>query len=196
MSNGLTLRIGAPARPSQMNDVPGVVDPFAIVVCDFVARARNAVELVEALVRRLALALRRVAAQVPLAEERPSRSRSDFSASAIVTSQSVMPVPCVAPGADRVAARQQRRARDRARELDVEVVQPQAFGGHLVDARRQRPAHAAVDANLAPAEVVREHQDDIGTRGLTTERDAREQHTQRDSAQSSHVVFLVGCCES
>ena len=41
----------------------------------FVARARNAVELVEALMRRLALALGRIAAEMPLAEEAPSRSR-------------------------------------------------------------------------------------------------------------------------
>ena len=32
-SNGLTLRGGAPARPSQMNDVPRAVWPCAIVVC-------------------------------------------------------------------------------------------------------------------------------------------------------------------
>ena len=69
-------------------------------------------------------------------------------------------------GADRVAAGQQRRARDGARELDVEVVEPDAFGGELVDARRERAAHAAVDADLAPAEVVGKHQDDVRARRL------------------------------
>ena len=64
-------------------------------------------------------------------------------------------------GADGVASGQQRRARHRAGELDVEVVEPEPFGRELVDARRERAAHAAVDADLAPAEVVGKHQDDV-----------------------------------
>ena len=69
----------------------------------------------------------------------------------------------VGPGPDREAARHQRRARRRALRLDVEVEQPHAFAGELVDARRGRAAQdaAAIDAQLAIAEVVREHENDI-----------------------------------
>jgi hypothetical protein len=56
-------------------------------------------------------------------------------------------------GPDRVAAGHQRRARHGARELDVEVVQTDAFSGELVDARRQLTADAAVDADFAPTRL-------------------------------------------
>ena len=65
--------------------------------------------------------------------------------------------------ADREAAGHERRPRGRALRLDVEVEQAHAFAGELVDARRGRAAKdaAAVDAQLAIAEVVRQHEDDV-----------------------------------
>ena len=65
---------------------------------------------------------------------------------------------------DGEAARHERGTGGRALRLDVEIEQAHAFAGELVDARRGRAAQnaAAVDAQLAIAEVVREHEDDVG----------------------------------
>ena len=80
-----------------MNDVSGVLLTLGDRRLRFVAGARNAVELVEALMRRLAPALGPVAAEVPLAEERRSRSRPTSAPRRCVISHSVMPPGCVAP---------------------------------------------------------------------------------------------------
>ena len=127
----------------------------------FVAGAWDAPELVEALVGGLAASFRAIAAEVPLAEERgrvagrlqrlgdgdlPQRDAARLRGA----------------GSNRVASGHQRRARHRAGELDVEVVEADAFSGELVEARRDVAAHAAIGADLAPAEVVGKDQDDVG----------------------------------
>ncbi len=79
-----------------MNDVPASSIPARIVVCASFARAGDAVELVEPLIGWLAPTFRRIATQMPLAEERRGISHG-FTASASVVSQSVMPPLWVAP---------------------------------------------------------------------------------------------------
>ena len=91
-----TLRDGAPALPSQMNDVPGVSLSVGDRRLRLVARARDAVALVEPLMRRLAMPSGRSPPMCHLPKSAVAYP-TDFSASAIVTSHSVMPAPCVAP---------------------------------------------------------------------------------------------------
>ena len=126
MSKGLRSR-GAPSARA-LPDERGARRLLALRDgrLSLVAGARDAVVLVEPLPRRLA-ARGLVAAEVPLAEQRrriadrlqrfgeghlPQRHAAGLRGAA----------------ADRVASGHQRRARHRARELDVEVGEPQALG--------------------------------------------------------------------
>ncbi len=65
--------------------------------------------------------------------------------------------------ADGMAPRHQGRARGHAVAFHVEVLQQQSLAGQLVDARSGRAAQrtAAVAAQLAPAQVVRDDEHDI-----------------------------------
>ena len=123
---------------------------------------------------------------------------TDFSASAMVTSHSVMPPAWRGAGANGVASGHQRRARDGAGELDVEVVEPDALGRHAVDARRQRAADAPVGAHFAPSKVIGKDQDDIRTSGLRTEEaglssDCTREHEPRthDERRQSSALFHI-----
>ena len=130
-----------------------------------VAGARDAPEFVEPLVGRLAAALREIAAQVPLAKQRrriPGRLQGlgdghfpQRDAAGLRGARS-----------NRVASGHERRPRHGAGELDVEVVEPNAVSGELVEARRDVAAHAAVGADFSPAKVVGKDQDNVRARGL------------------------------
>jgi predicted methyltransferase MtxX (methanogen marker protein 4) len=89
----------------------------------------------------------------------------------MVTSHRGYPAPLRGPRANRIPAREQCRARDDAGELDVEIVEPKALGGELVDARRQRAANAAIRTDLTPSEVVGKNQHDVGARRLRAQRE-------------------------
>ena len=65
--------------------------------------------------------------------------------------------------AERVAARHEGGARRRADRLGVELLEPRPLPGERVDARR--PDVGAVEADVLPAEVVREDVDDVRFRG-------------------------------
>src|SRR5690606_24556081 len=138
---------------------------------------RDAVPLVEpAVVRETAW----LVAEVPLAEERGGVALpgDDLPERALPGYQ-----PLRQPGrhrlhrtgADRMAAGHQRRAGRHAVALDVEVQELQPLRRERVDPRRRRAAKlaTAVAAGLAPAEIVREDQNDIGPgrhRRLTSKR--------------------------
>ena len=74
----------------------------------------------------------------------------------------------IGSGADGKAARHERRAGGRALGFHVEVEQPDALGGERVDARRRRAAQdaASVAPELAVAQVVHEHEHDVGLLGV------------------------------
>ena len=66
--------------------------------------------------------------------------------------------------ADGKAARHERRPTGRALRLDIEVEQPPALTGECVNTWRGRAAEdtAAIYAQLAIAQIVREHDDNVG----------------------------------
>ena len=162
-SNGLTLRGGDPARPSQMNDVFGRGLSLRDRRLRLVAGARDAVVLVEALLRRVPV-LRAVTAEMPLAEQaRGVADRLQRFRDRHFPQRDAGGLRRAGP--DGVTSGHQRRARDRAGKLDVEVVEPESFGRQPIEARRDRAAHAAVDVHLAPSQVVGKHQDDVGPGG-------------------------------
>ena len=53
----------------------------------------------------------------------------------------------------------------RSQQHDVEVVEPNALSGQTIDVRRRHAANAALRADFHPAEVVREHKDNVGAMG-------------------------------
>ena len=163
-SNTFTLRDGSPALPSQMNgrvrrrSDPGRSSSAPRCSCAGCRTTRRSPECDGSRPSGT------IAAEVPLAEERRGVADrlqrlgdGDFPQRDAAALRRA--------GADRVAPGQQRGARDGAGELDVEVVEPDALGGELVDARRRHAAHAAVDADLAPSEVVGEDQTMLGRAG-------------------------------
>ena len=128
----------------------------------FVARVGDAVPLIEPLVDRRASVDPVRAAQVPLAEQcRRVAGRPEHLGDGDLPLGDARGLR--SRRSNRVAARQQRRPGHGARKLDVEVVEPYAARRDAVDIGRRHAAHAAVDADLAPAQVVGEHQDDVGT---------------------------------
>ena len=155
---------------------------------------RDAVELVEALVLRLAVGL---GAKVPFAEDRGGVAgvaqhlgHGDF----LRRQRDGRPLDRNQrqPGADGIAPRHQGCARRRAGGLDQELRQPQTFGGELVDARRRRPAQlpAAVDPDVAVADVVGENEQDIRLRllrGCGRDHHGSEQGQQPEPDVSAHV---------
>ncbi|MNF68128.1 hypothetical protein D3C84_499770 [compost metagenome] len=132
---------------------------------DFVVGTGYAVPLVEALLGGEA---RLAAAQVPLAPDAGgvAARREQFGQGRFPQGQAVRCAGAgdpVGAGADREAAGHQRRARGRALCLDIEVGQADTLLGQLVDPRRLGAPDrtAAVAAQLAVAEVVVEHDDDV-----------------------------------
>ena len=119
-----------------------------------VAGARDAVVLVEALLRRVPI-LRAVAAEMPLAEQaRGVADRLQRFRDRHFPQRDAGGLRRAGP--DGVASGHQRRARDRAGELDVEVVEPEPFGRQAIQARRDRAAHAAIDVRPRPIPGCRE----------------------------------------
>jgi hypothetical protein len=128
----------------------------------FVARQRNAVPLVEALIRRRPATFPLESTEVPFSKQRrrvaerlerfgdrgfPQRDARWLRGAA----------------ADGVSASHERRARHGARELDVEVRQPDSFRTDAIDVWRGYTAHGSIRTDFTPAEVVGEHEDDVGS---------------------------------
>ena len=130
-----------------------------------VVGARDAVPLVESLVRGKP---RFRAAEMPFAPHAGGVAlrRQQLRNGDLPQRQSVRPATdrdFIGPGADGEAAGHEGRPRGRALRLDVEIEQAHAFAGERVDARGGGAAKnaAAVGAEFAIAEVVREHEDDV-----------------------------------
>jgi hypothetical protein len=70
----------------------------------------------------------------------------------------------VGAGSNGKTTRHQRGARGSALSLDIEIQQPHALAGKFIDARSCRTTKntATINAQLTIAEIVREHQDDVG----------------------------------
>jgi hypothetical protein len=126
---------------------------------------RDAVELVEALVLRLAVRLR---AEMPFTENRRGVAgvaqhlgHGDFRP----RQRDVRPLDCNQrqPRADGIASRHQCGARRCASRLNQELCQPQTFGSKPIDAGRRRSAQlpAAVDPEIAVAGVVGKNEKDV-----------------------------------
>src|SRR5208337_4227702 len=97
---------------------------------------------------------------------------------------------------DGVTAGNERRTRGRALRLDVEIEQPHAFGGELVNAWCWRAAQdaAAVTTQLAVGQVVHEHEDDIGRFALIWSRaDVLGLFSNNVVSFSRNVVLKRGC---
>ena len=131
----------------------------------FVGSARYAVPFVEAAVLRVASFL---VAQVPFAEAcggvaaaRYQLRERDFPRDEALRQARRHRLQCA--GTYRMAPRHQRRARRHAVGFHVEVEASQPFFRQRVDARRGRSAQraATVTAELTPAEIVGEDQNDI-----------------------------------
>ena len=100
--------------------------------------------------------------------------------------------------ADCVSAGHKRRARRGALHLHVKVGQTKSLVRQPVEARRRSAANdpAAVEAGLAPTEVVHENQDDVGLLLCPHRSGAGEaqQHASTDSpdtATLNHSVLLT-----
>src|SRR5262249_60393347 len=111
----------------------------------FVVGAWDAVPLIESLMRGESLF---GAAEMPLAPHASSVAlrRQQLRDSNLPERQAVWDATdrdLVGAGADRESACHEGRPRGRALRLDVEVEQPHAFAGDLVNARRGRATHPA-----------------------------------------------------
>src|ERR1051326_120272 len=144
------------------------------------------VELVEALVLRLAVGLR---AEMPLAEDRRGIAggaqhfgHGDF----LRRQRDIRPLDRNQrkSGADGIAPGHQGGARRRAGWLDQKLGQPQAFRRQAVDARSWRPSQlsAAVHAKVAIADVVGEDEQDVRLRLLRRCR-GRDEGKRRQQAE-------------
>ena len=153
-----------------------------------VARVRDAIPLVEALVRgEPALGV----AEMPLAEHARGvsgigqhLSHGDLPLDEAVNTSTERDRTIA--GTDRVAAGHDRGPRRRALRLNIKVGQAQALRGESVDPGRRCSADdpPAVEAGLAPAEVVHEDQDDVGLflsvcGGKGKHQRTRKQHDER-----------------
>ena len=141
------------------------VDERVVAPVAFVGRVRNSVPLVKALIGREATF---GVAEMPfavggsgIAPGRQGFGDGDFPLRQAV--QRRVDRHRAVAGAHRVATRHQRRAARRALRLDIEVGQTHALLRQCIDARRGRATGdaAAVDARLAIAQVVHQHQHDI-----------------------------------
>ena len=111
----------------------------------------------------------------------------------------------VRTAANGVASGQDGRAARRTLRLDVEVEQPRALGGELVNARRRRASKnaAAITADFAVAKVVHQDEDDVGFVRRVRRSDGVEQRERAherggDGVLSAHgfhgcVSSLVDC---
>src|SRR5713226_5075785 len=133
---------------------------------DFAVRARYAVPLVEASIRG---ETRFSAAEVPLAPNPGGIAlcRQELRQRNLPSGQPFGDAPSrylVGPRANWKAAGHQRGTRGSALSLDIEIQQSSTLAGKFIDAWRGRTTKdaATIDPELAIAEIVGEHQDDVG----------------------------------
>ena len=153
----------------------------------FVSRVGDAVPFVEALIGREAPF---GMAQMPLAvgRGRIALGRQCFGNGDFPLRQTIhrrVERHRAVAGTHGIAPGQQRRPAGRALCLDVEIGEPHAFLRQRIEARRGRTAGdaAAVDAELAVAQVVHQHQHDIRLAGGSPYRGRGEQQGDQQQTQ-------------